>query len=318
MVGIEDFLRHVHEAPRASSIEELTKEAGLSTRSLYRWHRALGEQLRYFPTVDFAALGLVNVHLFLRNPRQQWEGLPYAIRGEWLLHAPGERTLYLHCLVPRVHEHDFDVLLDDLRELGLADRIEAVRSDDGWQHLGDAGMPHHVCRDAWDVVSRYPLIIPIIFEMLERRRSMPAVWLAVRERLGARVWEYLPRGARRLPHNGKRYVRDVLALLNDTFLFRQHVIRLPDDERSIPVLLRTSAAPQPSDYPTETYRAGDEWLVRTRLSVTGFKAMLRSSVRACLFCDEPVAARFCYELLLDVRSMEWVFPREEIITRLSR
>jgi hypothetical protein len=112
-------------------------------------------------------------------------------------------------------------------------------------------------------------------------------------------------------------VRDVLALLNDTFLFRQHVIRLPDDERSIPVLLRTSAAPPASEYPTETYRAGDEWLVRTRLSVAGFKTMLRSPA-TCLYCDAPVAVRFCYELLLDVRTMEWVFPHDEIMRRLSR
>ena len=318
MAGIHEFLRHVHAAPRAASVEELTHDAGLSTRSVYRWHRVYGEQLRYFPTVDFSALGLLNVHLFVRNPRAAWAALPYAVRGEWLLHAPGERTLYLHCLVPRVHAQEFDVLLDDLRELGLADEIETIRTDDGWQHLGDAGMPRHVCRDAWDVVARYPLIIPIIFEMLEQRRSMPAVWLAVRERLGARVWEYLPRGARRLPHNGKRYVRDVLALLNETFLFRQHIIRLPEDEQSIQVLLRTSSAPQPGEYPTETYRASDEWLVRTRLSIDGLKSILRSSVRACLFCDEPVAARFSYELLLDVRSMEWIFPREEIIARLSQ
>ena len=318
MVGINDFLRYVHAASRAASIEELTREAGLSPRSLYRWHRTYGEQLRYFPTVDFSALGLVNTHLFIRNPRSDWTALPYAVRGEWLLHSPGDRSLYLHCLVPRVHEQSFDVLLDDLRELGLADHIEVVRSDDGWQHLGDAHVPHHVCRDAWDVVSRYPLVIPIVFEMLERRRSMPAVWLAVRDRLGDRVWEYLPRGARRLPHNGKRYVRDVLALLNDAFLFRQHVIRLPDDEQTIQVLLRTSSAPQPSGHPTDAYRAGDEWLVRTRLSLSEFKTVLRSSVRACLFCDAPVAARFCYELLLDVRSMEWVFPREEIIAQFSR
>lgn len=318
MVGIDDFLRHVHAVPRACSIDELTRDAGLSTRSLYRWHRVYGERLRYFPTIDFSALGLVNVHLFVRNPRRAWETLPYAIRGEWVVHAPGERLLYLHCLIPRVHAHEFLVLLDDLREAGAAERVETMQSDDGWQSLGDVASPRHVCRDAWDVVARYPLVIPIVFEMLERRASMPAIWLAVRERLGARVWEYLPRGARRLPHNGKRYVREVLALLNDTFLFRQHVIRLPDDERSIPVLLRTTSMPQPSEFPTETYSAGDEWLVRTRVSVPAFRALLRSPVRACLFCDEPVATRFCYELLLDVRSMEWVFPREEIITRLSR
>jgi len=318
MVGIDDFLRHVHAAPRAAGIEELTRAAGLSTRSVYRWHRSYGDDLRYFPTVDFSALGLENVHLFIRNPHAEWAALPYAIRGEWLLHAPGERTLYLHCLVPRVHAHDFDVLLDDLRELGLADHIEAIRSEDGWQALGDTGVPRHVCRDAWDTVSRYPLVIPIVFEMLERRRSMPAVWLAVRDRLGTRVWEYLPRGARRLPHNGKRYVRDVLALLNDTFLFRQHIIRLPDDENSIQVLLRTHSTPPTSDYPTEMYRVGDEWLVRTRLSVGQLKATLRSTVRTCLFCDEYVSTRFAYELLLDVRSMEWTFPREEIIARLSR
>jgi hypothetical protein len=318
MVGIDDFLRYVHDAPRAASVEELSRSAGLSTRSVYRWHRTFGQQLRYFPTVDFAALGLLHVHLFLRNPHVGWDSLPYAIRGEWLLHAPGERTLYLHCLIPRVHERDFGMLLDDLREAGMADEIELVHSEEGWQHLGEERMPRRVCHDAWDVVSRYPLIIPIVFEMLEHRRSMPAVWLAVRERLGARVWEYLPRGARRLPHNGKRYVREVLALLNTTFLFRQHVIRLPDDSQTIPVLLRTTSLPQTPEVPTETYRTGEEWLVHTRLTLAAFRALLRAPLRACLFCDEPVQVRFCYELLIDVRTMEWLFPREEIIARLSR
>ena len=91
MVGIEDFLRHVHAAPRAASVEELTRGAGFSTRTLYRWHRAIGNELRYFPVVDFSALGLLNVHLFVRNSRADWASLPYAIRGEWLLRSPGDR-----------------------------------------------------------------------------------------------------------------------------------------------------------------------------------------------------------------------------------
>lgn len=60
---------------------------------------------------------------------------------------------------------------------------------------------------------------------METRRSAPEVWRAIYDQLGDAVWQYLPRFARRLPHNGKRYVAEAFGLLNAAHLVSQHVIR---------------------------------------------------------------------------------------------
>src|SRR6202022_2287168 len=83
-------------------------------------------------------------------------------------------------------------------------------------------------------------VIPVTFEMIEQRRSIPLLWNIIFDRLGERVWDYLPPRINHLPHNGKTYVCDALQLLNKSFLIRQHIIRYqPLEKTSIDLIAVT-------------------------------------------------------------------------------
>ena len=211
------FLFVVHHAPRALGTEELARTLDVpDARTLYRWQDAFAEELIYFPSVSFRALGLEHWHVFVDDPSSAWEDFEYAISGEWVTSRPGQRTLYLHCLAPRSHRASFRQLLDTLNGYS---GLRAIRSDDGWQVMRDLSdttseleaVPTPALHDApavWDVVERFPLLIPVIFENVERRHTLPELWRRIYQRLGERTWSFLPAGASRLPNNGKTYVND--------------------------------------------------------------------------------------------------------------
>jgi hypothetical protein len=335
------FVHELHRSERVDGIEAFlrTRRSLASSRSVCRWHRELGDALTYYPSVAYEALGLVHVHLFIEDPRSRWELLPYAVRASWLVCGPaGARVLYLHCLVPREHT---DALAQVFKEVCAphGDRITSVTTSDGWQFL-DQEQPRQLCRVAppiaWNAVEHYPLLIPVICESIEVRRSMPELWSAISERLGDRVWEYLPRGVRRLPHNGKQYVAHALHLVNETLLFRQHVIRYAAyDTITTEIVLRVRAGPEElarlcsRDAPViEMFPSPTESLVR----VHGTPACLAHLFTSCATLDitawwfvdriaasrSPLAVRFAYEFLFDPATTEWRFPRDEIKRRLTR
>jgi hypothetical protein len=165
---------------------------------------------------------------------------------------------------------------------------------------------------------------------------LPELWSVIAERLGSRVWQFLPRGTRRMPHNGKAYVREALRLLNATFLFRQHIIRYAAyDANTMEIVMRVCAGIDEmlrivsGDTPIlEVFPAGDECLVRLHGTLSClmrlFSAFTTLDVIAWWFVDRtadqqsPLHVRFAYEQLFDPATTEWLFPREEIIARLSR
>ena len=335
------FLAALHDAREAGGIEEQRHTS--DARTIYRWQHELGDDLVYYPGVTFARLGLDHVHLFIADAGEEWLRFPYAIRAEWLVTKPSEPVLYLHCLVPRVHGDELALVLEDLRGSGACGDITIITSGDGWQVMPFSGAPARAPppsggEPVWEVVERLPLLIPVIFEMVEQRRSLPATWEAIYERLGKGVWAYLPRFARRLPTNGKTYVKDALALLNNADLFRQNVIRYAPVERlSTSMLLRIEG-------PTETIIGGlvnhastldlypvaeDEALVRVSVTHAQLQHVLTTirdgpRITEWYFVDRPrnehrtERPRFAYEILLDPTTTEWRFPREEIIHRISR
>lgn len=336
------FLAALHESREAAGIEARRYSDLSDTRTIYRWQHELGDDLLYYPAVTFSRLGLDVLHLFIVDASDAWLRFPYAMRAEWLIARPGEPVLYLQCLVPRIHRDDLALVLDDVRGTACRD-ITIITSTDGWQvaqftHAPARAPPPPREELVWDAVERLPLLIPVIFEMVEQRRSLPATWEAIYGRLGNGVWAYLPRFARRLPTNGKRYVKDALALLNNADLFRQNVIRYAPVERiSTPMFLRIEG---PLDaiihalaehattldlYPI----SHDAALVRasiTHAQLHHVLTTLRESPRITdwYFVDRPRSEhltdhpRFAYEILFDPTTTEWRFPREEIIRRISR
>jgi hypothetical protein len=338
-----EFLSVLHRAPKAAGIEELAREHLGSPRKVYRWQRLLGQDLVYFPGVSFRALGLEHLHLFIDGPSVAWHSFPYAVSAEWVVHEPSVRTLYLHCVVPTVHRDDVTALLRSLEESGACASITMIATHDAWQvlrHGEEDALPPGALIPAepraWDIVERLPILIPVIFECVEQRRSLPGIWDAIYDRLDRRVWEYLPRFSRRLPTNGKAYVQQAFSVINHTGLFRQNVIRYkPLDAVCTPMFLhvrgdgvRSIVATFAPRAPTlDVHPAGeDEALLRITTTHAQTRYVLSTAdvpvIKAWFFVDvvrnerEPLQARFAYELLFAPATTEWLFPREEIIARL--
>jgi hypothetical protein len=325
------FLNCLHSSRRAAGIEELARSPPWpATRSIYRWHHDLGDRLIYFPSVTYEAFGLTHVHLFIDDPRDPWLSLPYAIRARWVVRHAGIRTIHIHCLVPTAHLSDFRAL--------LTDDMHVFESTDGWQVLGDltslatpmGELPRTTPVAATDLVERYPLLVPVICAAAEKRCSLDDLWRDLHARLGSRVWEFLPRGVRRTPHNGKQYVQQSLRLLNEAFLFRQHVVRYqPLDDVTVELVLlvraqRLSDVLQVlADAPlVEVYPGGEQLLVNVTCGLRSlsaiFSADTKLAISDCFFVDRtrnqsaPVQARFAYELLFDPCTCEWIFPHEQL------
>jgi len=333
------FLSVLYDSPKAMGIEEFARtNRKFTARSLYRWQAELSDDLLFYPSVALCSLGLATIHLFIDDPATVWREFPYAIRGEWVVTRPGQRTLYLECLVPCVHELQFAAVLRDAEGV-TASRITSIESRDGWQVLRDLGCspmnrtPAIASGDqhVWDIVERLPLLIAVIFESVEQGQSLPMIWDAIYQRLGKRTWDYLPRFARRLPTNGKAYVRECFALLNHTGLFRQNIIRYrPLNAVGTPMFLHVEG----SELSAIINAFGEHSPSIDVFPITMDSALLRIvsthaltqhvfSTAATLprivtwhFVDtprnerEPVRPRFAYEVLFDPATTEWVFPGE--------
>lgn len=314
------FLQRVHQINRASGLEELAHAAGVTPRSTQRWHQAF-KDLVYFPNTEYEAFGLVHLHIFLVRPRGAWEDWAYGIHADWVVRQPGEPVLYLHSLVPCEHEAAVRLLLEELHADGWADAIEIVTTRDPWQCFEQQRATFAYRRsshNAWDVIERFPLVLPVVFEMTEQRRTIPEVWNALWDRLGDGVWNFLPDGIDRLPHNGKCYVREALHLLNESFLVRQHIIRFPSQYQQTIDVLAVIKASLPevlhfvgSDAPSQEILpiAEDLHLLRITSTVPLLRRVLsaESSVRDCWLVDHQrprLPVRFAYELLFSPATTE--------------
>jgi len=319
--ALRTFLQSVHETRRAEGVEELCRRPGLpDVRSAYRWHAEFGDRLVYFPNVALSAFGLIHLHVFIDEPTASSHVVAYAVRALWVVRTPGARSLYLHCIVPAEH-------LDLVRqEINMRhQRVTIITTRDAWQVLTafhrDAPVAQRT--DSRDLLERYPLLIPVIFEMTEGRHSYPAVWEAIHERLGERVWEYLPRFSRRLAHNGKQHVKQACELLSAAHLVQQYIVRFaPFTDATIELLLLVDAGTEDSlaflsdAAAIEMYPSDDASLVHVHAPLSCltmiFSATIALPIRACWFIDqttnarEPLHARFAYETLFDPSTASWV------------
>jgi hypothetical protein len=184
----------------------------------------------------------------------------------------------------------------------------------------------------------YPFVVPTVFEAPEERVSLQEIWRRAFQRLGPRVWRYLPRGTRRWPVNGKRYVHHARDLLLAAGLFLQNVIRyrpllehgleafilVPSEMAAVvgslgrvcPVIEEAHAR----DGRVLLRLTGDEtfvyeWLRLTREAVGPLCVWLHDYRRS----DETLhRARFHYETLFDPATGTWRFPVDEILASMRR
>jgi hypothetical protein len=319
------LLNRVHNTREAVGLEHLSRRIG-KRRSVYRWMQRLRKHVTYFPRIAFASLGLVHVHLFISDAAESWFAYPYAIEHAWTIDRPGHSTLYLHCLLPAEH----------LALLPQGAGITSITTSDGWQDLAPLeqsldrnGRP--VAREATaGIIPRAPLanacheqpfLLPVATELLRAPPSMDALWRAIYDRLGARVWEYFPRFTRRWPRNGKAYVRAAFDYLNRHAMVLQHVVQYaPLQAHTIELFLLTDNTHTVRDHlvglcPTiEAYPGTDAYLLRVRGDEAMIKRVVTSpGIRQWWFVDHERTTRappvrFAYERLFDPRTRTWQVP----------
>jgi hypothetical protein len=240
--------------------------------------------------------------------------------------------------VPCGHELQLTGVLRDAEGV-TASKITSIESRDGWQVLRDFGSnplsrAPPISRDqhVWDIVERLPLLIAVIFESVEHGQSLPVIWESIYQRLGKRTWEYLPRFARRLPTNGKAYVKECFVLLNHTGLFRQNIIRYrPLNAVGTPMFLEVEGelsaiinafgeqAPSIDVFPATNDTALLRVVSTHALTQHVFSTLPNlPRISTWHFVDtprnerEPVRPRFAYELLFAPATTEWIFPTETL------
>ena len=332
------FISALHHSTIFSGITDfhaLNKENLPELRTIYRWQKEMAGKLEYFPSIAFEALGLKHVHLFIKNPTQDMMQLPFALELHWLVHDIGERVLHIHGLVPSEN-------MQALKSILPAD-ASIVLTTDGKQfmkplqqavdHLGRLiAIPSQNAlfqysagetKNRMQELSRYPLIIPAIFENYGKRMSLEELWKSIKARLGDAVWQYIPNGNRKLLTNGKAYVKKAFAVLSELGLFQQVRIRYASflDEAievflvlDSPDLNKVLASVQSSSLIVEVY-PGLEGKHLLRLIgnvhlVYALMSLILSSGSSWYFLDKTskIACRFRYEELFDVRTITWHLP----------
>jgi hypothetical protein len=327
-------LQHATSYHGLESFHELGRDDLPAERTIYRWQQAVGENLTYFPSIAWQPLGLTHAHLFITNATDEWFTFPFAIDAAWLARSPVERVLYLHCLVPIEHETAFARLLDELRLLGIAATIKAYFTGDSWQDHDEPRRPPLV--PPGSALREHAFLIPVACENQERRLSLHDLWTTIYGRLGHRTWFYLPH-QRRLKTNGKRYVKQAFAGMNQAQLFRQLVTRNRLDlEMNVEVFLLLDPAAavdeiavrlQAHSVSVEHAVGRRESLVRALGGVRLLYAIMALPERLTLGSTgllldrnrtlaEPTRVRFCYELLFNPNQAQWLFPRAKILAHM--
>lgn len=337
------FLHVLHRAGRFHGLAAFERDHARvlpSARTIERWQEDLGADLAFYPSAHLAALGLEQWHLFLERPTSAVGSWPFGVAARWLSAGPGRSVLYVRSVVPQVHASRVRRLLDWCRKKGWWSEHHVVVSLDGWQHLDILGggtcqfsaVPAGVFdpggEEAHGLLRRFPFLVPVIFESIERRRSLDQIWQAVRSHVrDARA--YLPRGTRLLRRNGKAHVLEAFDYLGSSGLFRQNVVRYaPLLEEGVEVFLVTPVSPArlaeeigACSVALEVYPGDEQTLARITGGLPVVRTLMAHAAAAeWLFVDAARAApavRFWYEHLFNPKSGAWEYPEEALKAIMS-
>jgi hypothetical protein len=155
----------------------LARHADRSRRTIYRWQRRFGDQLRIMPSVTVEHFGLTHAHAIIRHPDPSWLACPYAVEAAWVTTDLVDRALYLHCLVPIMHQRAIEQVFRDALE-----RPTVVWSSSGWQQFLDPKVDIDLPSDTFrldgdtSLLVRHPLIVPVVMESYQHPNSMPDLW----------------------------------------------------------------------------------------------------------------------------------------------
>jgi hypothetical protein len=328
--GLRDYLAALQNATQCTGLEAFYRaQRGTMPhqRTIYRWHRRLGQQLVVAPVFATEPLGLSHVHAFLTNPAPGWDRFPYAVERAWVTSDCVTPVLYLHCVVPTAHQA---VAEEWLR--GMTESCDLVRSVTGWERLDphkDMNLPPVAATPprsaACDRVLRdTPLVVPAVFEAWGHTQSLEKTWRVIKQRLGSSVRTYLPR-QHYYPTNGKQHVKHAFDVLSQEGLFVQYSVRyrplvegsvdafvLIDEQRAGEFVKRirrdcTMIATHPGAHECLCRVAGGQQVFDAVLEAGGSRVFWVNH-RATDSC--PSRVRFAYEQLFDPRTGAWLLPEE--------
>lgn len=308
--GISAFVHLLHETPEFTGLADFHARHAHTlpaVRTIYRWQRRAG--IAHYPNIRYKCLGLVRCHV-IAPPEGLSLGGPWVIRAQHARNGLGSKHVYLECLVPAQ-------LVEAFMRSAAAGGGTAWVTDDPWQELPGSCRTMSAAPELEPLEhpeDAFPLVVPVAIAALGGG-SLDGLWRTIHARLGDRVWQYLPRGVRRLPHNGKRYVRLALERLSAAGLIRQNLIRqehsdalallivarlTPDERAEWTTRLSTSAADlQLYDGTTTVLR------VTARVQTLQDLLALTERTPATLYLlTRDLPTRFAYEHL-DPRTRSW-------------
>lgn len=309
-VGLHGFFRRNHDVPR-------------SCRTVYRWHRRLGDQFLVVPSVTVEQLGLLHAHVFVLRPDPSWLSCPYAVEAAWVTPDFCQEVLYMHCLVPA--GTDLAVLYRGFR----CAQYDVVLSGSGWQQFLVDDSPivlpvPSTAGVAGDLLRRHPFVVPAMMELWQYPNSLPLAWARIRQRLGDGLKRFLPRTKIRYV-NGKNHVTDAFRNLQRDGLLRQQLVRYhPLLSASVEVFVRVRLDRDDLTvlltglrgvlHAVETYPLVDGYWCRLLGPHQLLDAMIRLPERVREQCNlvyfhtkrhpSPVV-RFAYERLFDPTTGAW-------------
>jgi hypothetical protein len=325
---IANYLVAVHQSQTClglKAIHRSAKDRLPHLRTIYRWHQEMGTALTHFPTFSVEDLGLVHLHLFIRQPDLRWSRFPYAVEALWVTSNLNDSLLYLHCLVPHVHrEHVHMLVTSNLLPHG---GINIVWTSSSWQciKLGTHdGFQREFPIHTWpemppaQIPRRFAFGIPVIGEAWNQRVGMNTVWKKIHARLGIKARQYFPH-QRFYPHNGKHHVRKTFDALQKGGLFRQHVVRCQEE---CTLIITTDTYGQTLPFAAEsttttaelfpTNTKGGLWRVDGQPSLLRIRHTFKPSAIYLVESTEHPKVRLHYEWLFDPITSEWTFPRDRI------
>jgi hypothetical protein len=163
--------------------------------------------------------------VFITDPREGCLRCPYAVESSWVSPDLVQHVLYLHCLVPALHQQRATL---EFAELPAA-HVSVLWSGSGWQEFIDPVKAFALPTPATSVgadpafVRRHPLVVPVLMESWQYPNSMSMMWARMRQRDPARL-RYYVRGRLHLV-NGMLHVRDAYNALSAAGMVHQQVVR---------------------------------------------------------------------------------------------
>lgn len=195
----------------------------VSGRSIYRWHRNLGDRLLVIPVVQVEHLGLRHAHVFLKAPVEDAVSCPYAVEAAIVTADFSTETMYLHCLVPQGHERALSRWAET-----VGTDVRVTWTGTPWQQFLTPAVPVTLPlpvtpKIETGLLRRAPMIVPAVMEAWTYPNTLPHAWHRITRRAGNHLPSYMRNAT--VSRTGWRHVGAAFEELQQAQLVNQHLVR---------------------------------------------------------------------------------------------